>query len=46
MEGGLHEAQRVRHAPSTSLRLVHLPVPGRITHATDIIPSRLVSITP
>ena len=30
-EGALPEAQRLRYAPSTSLRLVPLPVPGRIT---------------
>jgi hypothetical protein len=29
-EGALSEVQHLRHAPSTSLRLVPLPVPGRI----------------
>ncbi|WP_288458603.1 hypothetical protein [uncultured Sphingomonas sp.] len=29
VEGERHEAHRLRPAPSTSLRLVPLPVPGR-----------------
>jgi hypothetical protein len=29
-EGGLRVAQRLRPAPSTTLRAVPLPVPGRI----------------